>query len=265
MAFSFKNIINKIKQQFTPKTFLNIDTGEIIKSKEYKQLEATQKELYLPTRKIGLESDSVQQEVNKIKTPNQQVNQTRIKKPVQEKPKTGKIISKEERERRKEFRKELGIDKRTNKSKEKKREKDTYEDIKPPKPPKKITQELEEKLAEPPVPIDSIESLKAQIRELERKNFPMVDLSSARGFLMSIIEDNEGYYEDTNDYHNYLIQNEEEISEAITSVEYYGSTQEEIDGYLTELATLLNMGALSSLQSDELENIRNAYGWNSYE
>ena len=52
MAFSFDNLFNKIKQQFRPKTYINTDTGEVIKKRIYKTLEETEKSSYIPTDKF---------------------------------------------------------------------------------------------------------------------------------------------------------------------------------------------------------------------
>jgi hypothetical protein len=345
MAFSFDNIINKIKQQFKPKTYINTDTGEVIKKRIYKQLSEEEKQVYISAPKFDEVSQRIPTPTNQIKSPtkhnvsfNNQTqdytastntprlasNQDYYDKQEREQERQERKIRKaeltqREREERRRKRKEIleknriereqrEFDKR-NKSKwerENKRWKErkekesikqeereakkrqraidkadrerkkkyekavekwekkqkTYEDVKPPAPPKNITKELETKLKEEPVAIYSIDKLKQELNALERKNFPMIDLSGTRSFLLGIVEDMENYYEDTDTYVNYLMENEEDIAELIQVIEY-DSQQEEVEIAITNLATLLNMGILSDFQQDDLDYVQNTYGWSN--
>ena len=205
MAFSFKVFINKIKEGFTPKTYMNVDTGEIIKKREFKKLSPIEQEEY-------------------ITVPN--------------KPKE------------KELPKGVKIFKRKPPKK--------YKDIKPPAPPKKVTKDLEERMLESLSTFDSIESLKRRIQEIERKNPPIFDLTTEKNILLNIIEDNENISES---YQDYLLKNEEEISTLINQIEYHGSTQEQIQGYITNLYFLLNQGVLSPSDEETLSYISDNMGW----
>lgn len=94
--------------------------------------------------------------------------------------------------------------------------------------------------------------------DLQRKEYPLLDLSDLGQYLYNMVENNETYYEQedgSNPYDNYLIENMEDIDEAIKSVEYYGSTQEEIGGFITHLTNKLNMGALSISEAEDVASI----------
>lgn len=344
MAFSFDNLINKIKQQFKPKTYLNVDTGEVIKKRIYKTLEETEKSSYIPTDKfeettgrlpqttaetfepnkprISVPSSTEygettkgftipksstyydrqerererqerkihkadlkqrereernrkrkeQKEKNRIEREQREFDKRnkskwerenkrwkerkekeRIKQDEREAKKRQRAIDKADRERKKKY--EKAVEKWEKKQK-------TYEDVKPPAPPKDITKELETKLKEEPVSIYSIDKLKQELNSLERKNFPMLDLSGTRSFLLGIVEEMENYYEGTDTYVNYLMENEEDIAELIQVIEY-DSQQEEVELAITNLATLLNMGILSDFQQDDLDYVQNTYGWSN--
>lgn len=267
MAFSFSNIVNKIKQQFTPKTFFNVETGEIIKSKEYKKLSEEDKKLFIsesklptgkatePTLETSGSKTKASEEVHR-KTPSiEDMSSPRVsifKRPKKHRGGDG---------RKKKEKAQARIEQKEKKQKkiEKKKAK-TYKEIAPPKPPKKIVRELETKLKETPQLIDSIEMLRRQLLDLERKAYPMFDLSMAKGYLTSILDENEAYYEGTSTYVNYILEHEEEISMLLTNIEY-DSTQQKVDTAVTELASLLNMGTLSSLQQDTLDHVHDSYGW----
>ena len=344
MAFSFDNLINKIKQQFKPQTYLNVDTGEVIKKRIYKTLEETEKSAYIPTdkfeetigrlpqtkaeviepskprisvprttevsgttkgftipksrtyydreerererqeRKIRRQELKEKERIERNKAKQEQKEKNRIareqkefenkkkskwerenkrwkarkekekiKEQEREAKKRQKAVDKAERERRKKY--EKAVDKWEKKKK-------TYEDVKPPTPPKEITKDLENRLKETPVDIYDINKLKQELSNLERKNFPMIDLSGTRSFLLGIVEEMENYYEGTDTYVNYIKENEEEIAELITVIEY-DSDQEEVEISIVNLSTLLNMGALSAFQQDDLDYIQNTYGWSN--
>ena len=344
MTFSFDNLINKIKQQFKPKTYLNVDTGEVIKKKIYKTLEETEKSSYIPTDKFeettgrlpqtkaetfepskprisvpkatddgGItngftipksstyydrqerERERQEHKIHKVELKQrereernrkrkEQKEKNRIEREQREFDKRNKSkwerenkrwkerkekesIKQEEREAKKRQRAIDKADRERKKKYEKAVEKwekkqKTYEDVKPPAPPKNITKELETKLKEEPVAIYSIDKLKQELNALERKNFPMIDLSGTRSFLLGIVEEIENYYEDTDTYVNYLMENEEDIAELIQVIEY-DSEQEEVELAITSLATLLNMGILSDFQQDDLDYVQNTYGWSN--
>ena len=345
MAFSFDNLINKIKQQFKPKTYLNVDTGEVIKKRIYKSLEETEKSSYIPTDKFEETTGRLpqtkaeviepstprisppkpsepsgttkgftipksstyynredrererqerklhkaelkqrereernrkrkeQKEKNRIEREQREYDKRnkskwerenkrwkerkekeRIKQEEREAKKRQRAIDKADRERKKKY--EKAVEKWEKKHK-------AYEDVKPPAPPKDVTKELEKNMGKPLPVIDNIQALKNEIANLERKAYPVYDLSGTRGYLLGIIEDMETYYEGTSDYSDYLIQNEDEIAELLWEIQYESKDQEKIDTAITQLATLLNMGTLSLFQQDELDYLHDNYGWNN--
>ena len=252
MAFSFKNIINKIKEQFKPPSYFNVDTGEIIKKRIYKQLDEREKSSYIPS--VKFDEITKQPKITKpeIKEPSKQ-------KPVQPKQ-TKPAIEKEETIKSIKIKKNKKGRKKGSKNKPKEK---TYEDVKPPKPPKEIEKHIETQREDLIPTISSVDELKARLQEIERKIHPVMDLSSTREFFLSIVEENETYYEEenANPYIDYLIQNSEQIAEAIYSVEYLGSTQEDVQGYISSLAYLLNMGALTPMQAEQLADITESGMW----
>lgn len=343
MAFSFDNLINKIKQQFKPTTYLNVDTGEVIKKRIYKTLDETEKSSYIPTdkfeettgrlpqtkvevfepskpristpkstqvsgttkgftipksstyydrqerdrerqerkihkaelkqrereerntkRKEQKEKNRIEREQREFEKRNkskwerenqrwkERKEKERIKQEEREAKKRQRAIDKADRERKKKY--EKAVEKWEKKHK-------TYEDVKPPAPPTDITKKLETNMEKPLPIIDSIEALKRELTELERKVYPIYDLSSTRSYLLGIVEEMEAYYEGTSDYANYLKDNEEEIADKLWIIQYESKDQEKIDTAITQLATLLNMGTLSPLQQDDLDYIHNNYGW----
>lgn len=303
MAFSFRNIIEKIKEQFTPQTFINIDTGEVIKKRQYKELSEEEKEIYisktkLPTGRTKAEeivsqtktrgsieeihssSPTLEQEdySNGVRYPKnksyQRTKSSTDKKPRKTKEKKEKQ-SQESTKKPKDKTKEKQPQESTKKPKDKTKQqkKDTSKkskDYTPPKPPKNVTKELEQRMELPPPTIDTVEVLKTRLANLERKNEPMFDLSSVGANLLSIVENNEAYYEQEdgkNPYIDYLLQNMEQISDLINKIEYFGSgdnnnnwVQQEIAGYITTLANVLNNGALSLVEAEQLaDSIENSW------
>lgn len=356
MAFDFRNIIGKIKDQFKPKTYFNIDTGEVIKKRIYNQLDEKEKSSYIPSVKfddiksklptveiqepshsktiiphksfvktnISNETNStrvplsqhinITEKDNKIKSKNkhrsinyeqrelnkltkkqkeneeknkrkldkelERIKKNKLKEEIKLQNKRQKAIDREKRkaqkrweeeqekwEKRKEKQRERELKKeqeikepkkkgRPKGSKNKPKEK-TFDNVKPEKPPKKITKDIEQRSAEAPL-IGDIETLKQRLLELTRKEYPLIDLSSLGQYLHDMVENNEAYYEQddgSNPYDDYLIINMEDIDEAIKSVEYYGSTQEEIGGFITHLTNKLNMGALSISEAEDVASI----------
>lgn len=363
MAFDFRNIIGKIKDQFKPKTYFNVDTGEVIKRRIYNKLDEKEKSTYIPSIKF----EEIKPKLPKVEAQEPAHNKTIIsKKPIvktnnsndttgtrvpfsryisnREERRFRKLrkveLKQREREERQRARKEQAektrlareqkqfedrnksrqqkeqerwykrkekeqtkadikrqkaIDKQKQKAqkrweeeqekwkkrKEKEAQKEiekaktepkkkgrpkgsknkpkekTYEDVKPEAPPKKITKDIEKRSAETTT-IGDIDTLKKRLLDLQRKEYPLLDLSNLGEYLYNMVENNEAYYEQedgTNTYDDYLIQNMEDIDEAIKSVEYYGSTQEEIGGFITHLTNKLNMGALSISEAEDVASI----------
>ena len=367
MAFDFRNIIGKIKDQFKPKTYFNVDTGEVIKRRIYNKLDEKEKSTYIPTVKFDdikpkLPKEEIKQTShNKTRIPNtfnttsntsietkgtrvpfsryisnreereeerrirklrkvelkqrereerqrarkEQAEKTRLAREQKQFEDRNKSRQQKEQERwykRKEkeqtkadIKRQKAIDKQKQKAqkrweeeqekwkkrKEKEAQKEiekaktepkkkgrpkgsknkpkekTYEDVKPEAPPKKITKDIEKRSAETTT-IGDIDTLKKRLLDLQRKEYPLLDLSNLGEYLYNMVENNEAYYEQedgTNTYDDYLIQNMEDIDEAIKSVEYYGSTQEEIGGFITHLTNKLNMGALSISEAEDVASI----------
>lgn len=287
MAFSFKYIVNKIKEQFTPQTFINIDTGEVIKKRQYKQLEAEEKELYISKTKLPTGKTKAEEIVSQTK-PSTRTEEVHGRAPAleQEDYSTGVRYPKPKSKQRKK----RGADKKPRKprakeekqpqentkkfkDKTKDQKKDTTKkskDYKPPKPPKIVTKELDKRMELPPPTIDTVEALKTRLANLERKNEPLFDLSSVGAELLAIVENNETYYEQengSNPYIDYLLQNMEQISDLINKIEYFGSgdtsntwLQQEIGGFITTLANVLNNGALSLMEAEQLaDSIENSW------
>lgn len=272
MAFSFDNIVNRIKQQFKPKTFFNVETGEIIKSKEYKKLDEEQKKLYIKETALPKEQVSAPiidtsgykpkgtEEVksSRVESTEEDLTSGRIYRPkVRQRKPRGK--DKKPRKKRKPSPK-----KETVKAKETSPKKKTYKDVKPPAPPKELTDMIQQSSELGSVTIDDLSSLKAELSQMTRHNYPWMDLSEDRNYLLSIVEEMEAYYEGTSTYEEYIKENYETISELITAIEYYDSDNpDQIKNNVIELATKLNMGVLSAMQMDTLDDLRNQWGWNT--
>lgn len=277
MAFSFDNIVNRIKQQFKPKTFFNVETGEIIKSKEYKKLDEEQKKLYIKETALPREQVSTPiidtngykpkgtEEVksSRVESTEEDLTSGRIYRPKvrQRKPRGKDKKPRKKRESKSKEAKENKTKPNKPKTKTSENKKKTYKDVKPPAPPKDITKEFEKNMEQPLPIIDNIQALKTEIVNLERKTYPVYDLSGTRSYLLGIVEDMEAYYEGTSDYSNYLKENEDEIAELLWEIQYESKDQEKIDTAITQLATLLNMGTLSPMQQDKLDYIHDNYGW----
>lgn len=275
MAFSFDNIVNRIKQQFKPKTFFNVETGEIIKSKEYKKLNEEQKKSYIKetalpreqvsapiidTNKYNLKSTG-ELKSTKLESTEEDLKGIRFKLPTHKPPLKRKPRGKDKKPRKK---RKPSPKKETVKAKETSSKKKTYKDVKPPSPPKEITDNLQYGLTQEPIVINDLEALKTELSNLQRRNRPWIDLSEDRNYLLSIVEEMEAYYEGTSEYEDYIKENYEVISELITAIEYYDSDNpEQIKNNVIELATKLNMGVLSAMQMDTLDDLRNQWGWNT--
>lgn len=300
MAFSFRNIINRIKEQFTPQTFINIDTGEVIKKRQYKQLEAEEKELYVSKTKLPTGKTKAEEIISQTKprtrteevhgrTPalEQEDYSTGVRTPhIKRRNRKKRGEDKQPRKQREDYSRDnkktepkdkwyRDVDWNVNEKEKKKRgrpkgSKNKPKDYTPPKPPKNVTKELEQRMELPPPTIDTIEALKNRLANLERKNEPLFDLSSVGANLLAIVENNEAYYEEengSNPYIDYLLQNMEQISDLINKIEYFGSgdnnntwLQQEIGGYITTLANVLNNGALSIMEAEELaDSIENSW------
>ena len=287
MAFSFRNIIDRIKEQFTPQTFINIDTGEVIKKRQYKELSEEQKEIYISKTKLPTGKTKAEEIVSQSK-PSTRTEEVHGRTPAMEqedystgvrypkfKTKQRKKRGKDKNPRKPREKKEKQPQESTKKPKDKTKEqkKDTTKkskDYNPPKPPKNVTKELEQRMELPPPTIDTVEALKNRLANLERKNEPLFDLSSVGAELLSLVENNETYYEQengSNPYIDYLLQNMEQISDLINKIEYFGSgdnnntwLQQEIGGFITTLANVLNNGALSLMEAEQLaDSIENSW------
>lgn len=275
MAFSFDNIVNRIKQQFKPKTFFNVETGEIIKSKEYKKLDEEQKKSYIKETALPREQVSApiietnkynlkptgELKSTKLESTEEDLKGIRFKLPTHKPPLKRKPRGKDKKPRKK---RKPSPKKETVKTKETSPKKKTYKDVKPPAPPKELTDMIQQSSELGSVTIDDLSSLKAELSQMTRHNYPWMDLSEDRNYLLSIVEEMEAYYEGTSTYEEYIKENYETISELITAIEYYDSDNpDQIKNNVIELATKLNMGVLSAMQMDTLDDLRNQWGWNT--
>ena len=272
MAFSFSNLINKIKEQFTPQTLINIETGEVIKKRQLKNIPEAEKELYISstklptgrTKAVELEHHAKQtggaSEVHRKVQGTKEVNDSggSVSQIRQRKKKERK--TKEQRKKEKQLK--LKEKKERNKLKG---SKNKTKDYMPPAPPKNLLPNLDINAETLPV-INTVDELKKQLLELENKANPNINLSSIGQELYNIVEENEAYNEQedgTNPYIDYLNENMEEISSLISSIEHYYYLHDDVPltGQITTLANILNMGALSILQAEQLADYTHSIEW----
>ena len=128
----------------------------------------------------------------------------------------------------------------------------------------KETRKRKKKISTPNIPtyyptISIIDTIRDRLSELTREAKPPIPIENRKNELLAIFDDNVTLYDDNiAEYEHYLEVHESEIAELLNVISY-DSDAEKVSASFVALGRLLNMGALSMSQAENLSMMAEYY------